>query len=297
MGSCFSCRRQKPKPVPVNNPDWKDSTPTWKEFSSTNGQVVARDGREIWMIRLEKKSDQTVIFIHGGGGRAEQWHHQIQAFDKKGDINIIAVDMLGHGRGSKPLDGSSYRAEQMIADLDHIIKTYATSQTIVVGHSIGSSYAMHLAANQNPQITRVVLLGTGFTFPAQKHPIWKLSPALLEFIRPIISKASKKTFFHPSMSEEFVLAQARVADQNPFFVMKPLITGVRWPETNTLKKITQPTLILQGDGDKIFNDAHLLPKHISHCQLKVFDKCGHNLMLEQPEHVSQAISEFISSKI
>ena len=45
------------------------------------------------------------VFLHGFGGNARQWRHQLQHFS---DTNrVIALDMRGHGFSDQPADGST----------------------------------------------------------------------------------------------------------------------------------------------------------------------------------------------
>ena len=38
---------------------------------------------------------RTIVFIHGFGGQAEQWHYQLQKFSLEN--RVIALDLRGHG--------------------------------------------------------------------------------------------------------------------------------------------------------------------------------------------------------
>jgi pimeloyl-ACP methyl ester carboxylesterase len=43
---------------------------------------------------------RTLVFIHGFGGQARQWKHQVEAFGLH--HRVIAPDLRGHGLSDKP---------------------------------------------------------------------------------------------------------------------------------------------------------------------------------------------------
>jgi pimeloyl-ACP methyl ester carboxylesterase len=47
-----------------------------------------------------ERPQRTIVFIHGFGGKAEQWQYQMQKFAM--DNRVIALDLRGHGLSDKP---------------------------------------------------------------------------------------------------------------------------------------------------------------------------------------------------
>jgi len=239
---------------------------------------------------------QLFFFIHGAGGRSEQWFEQIKFLQEK-KINVIVPDLLGHGRSSKPVGDSLYTTLAYLYDLEHIIQKYQTARTIVVGHSMGSVLAIHLVASQRVKVDSIVLLGTGYAAPTGLvSPIWKCPLCGLAMLRPLLSRASRKLLFHQSVSESFLNKEQQITNQNPFHVMKPLAKGLDWPSNSIITSISVPSLIIQGDTDLIFKDADALAKHLPGTQFRVVEKAGHNLMMEQPALISQLIWEFVKTR-
>ena len=67
--------------------------------------------------------------------------------------------------------------------------------------------------------------------------------------------------------------------------------------TNQLGKVTVPTLIICGAGDKLMplKFSELLQTGITNSQLHVLDKTGHMVMLEQPDAVADLLKQFIDN--
>src|SRR5574338_937342 len=61
---------------------------------------------------------RTIVFIHGFGGQAEQWHYQLQKFSLEN--RVIALDLRGHGLSDQPSTG--YDRACMVEDLEHALE-------------------------------------------------------------------------------------------------------------------------------------------------------------------------------
>ena len=49
------------------------------------------------------RPQRTFVFLHGFGGQANQWTHQLQEFSLEN--RVIALDLRGHGLSDKPTSG------------------------------------------------------------------------------------------------------------------------------------------------------------------------------------------------
>jgi pimeloyl-ACP methyl ester carboxylesterase len=91
----------------------------------------------------------TVFFIHGAGGRAEQWLELIKLFMHEcPHYHLVALDLAGHGRSWKPAAETDtgtdtvYTTASFVADVIAVFDQYCTDTNIIVGHSMGSTIAM-----------------------------------------------------------------------------------------------------------------------------------------------------------
>eukprot|EP00457_Paulinella_chromatophora_P007911 gb/GEZN01007937.1/.p1 GENE.gb/GEZN01007937.1/~~gb/GEZN01007937.1/.p1 ORF type:complete len:383 (-),score=39.53 gb/GEZN01007937.1/:282-1430(-) len=317
----------------VNSP-WEDASPAWTELSKTHGFVFKRavrnNERALWVVHkvlsrpgrtpdkgiTNDPSYRAILFlIHGGGGRAEQWHGVLSALEERilatqpglegklAAVEVVAVELLGHGRSAKPVDPDAYHLLQHVRDVEalmeaHIPKAQARAEAAgqkqlvvaVLGHSVGSAIGIHIAARKKVPLHHLTLLGTGSHEELAKR-VWRLPLCLLDKLRPIFARASKALFFHPSTPEEYIQTEARVTDQNPFHVMKYLLRniGKNWPCQMALDKVTVPTLVLQGEGDLIFQRGAEYAKGIKGCQIVVMPKGGHNFMMRQGDRIVELL--------
>jgi len=74
-----------------------------------------------------------ILFLHGFPSSSYDWRYQIQYFSQKG-YGIIAPDLLGYGKTSKPLDIQAYRVKPMIEDIVEILRYEGIESVIGIGH-------------------------------------------------------------------------------------------------------------------------------------------------------------------
>ena len=109
-----------------------------------------------------------VVLLHGLGGFAASWRHNISALADR--ATVYALDLPGFGRSAKPRAdyGLAYFARALHGFLDAI----GVSQASLVGHSLGGAVAVTYALTHPTRVERLALLGSvvpGFTW----HVTWR----------------------------------------------------------------------------------------------------------------------------
>src|SRR5437762_12552192 len=74
-----------------------------------------------------------VVLVHGLGGFAESWRHNIPVLAKV--ATVFAVDLPGFGRSSKP--PARYRLADTARVLHAFVQAMGLGRVAVVGHSLG----------------------------------------------------------------------------------------------------------------------------------------------------------------
>ena len=75
-----------------------------------------------------------------------------------------------------------------------------------------------------------------------------------------------------------------------------LIAMKNWSGLENLKNIKNPTLIIWGDQDKVynFNQVDTLNKNIPNSELKIIEGCSHNVHLEKPDEFNKVVKYFLA---
>lgn len=109
-------------------------------------------------IRYAKRGEgaNTVIFIHGFGGDADNWLFNIDAPAKA--ASVYALDLPGHGESVKTL------ADPSLAGLAKTVAVFMDALKIdsahFVGHSLGGAIAMRLALDAPKRVKSLTLIGS-----------------------------------------------------------------------------------------------------------------------------------------
>lgn len=253
-----------------------------------------REGRRLALYSISSNSDINLFFIHGAGGRADQWINQIDHFKDK--YKVTAFDLLGHGRSPKPKNGYGFNA--LLADVVAVFEHHKGRKNIIIGHSYGVAFALHLAALKPDDIQKLVLIGANAPRPSTMSGIWKLPAFVLEWMRPIFSNGFVKGAFHPETNQEFIKKEQSISDKNPMYMMKQLINGIKESPELNICEIKIPTLVINGKADGLtpVSGAKELVTLLPNAEMIVVEKASHLVMMEQPETVNEIISNFITHK-
>lgn len=262
--------------------------------------VELRPGRNYYVLRSSAESSITLFFIHGAGGRTEQWREQIKFFQNK--FNLVAFDFLGLGKSDKPKPTSSnpdiYSFAEFSKDLQIIFNHYHTKENIILGHSYGGTIASNLALHNPDTIQKLVLSSPMPLLPKSKlSKLFDLPPFVLNLLQPYLTKLFMRLAYHANSDPELVAYETAAANRNPMYVIKAVAKAIQEIPPLNLKKILQPTLILLSKEDDVVPAQKSLEyyQQLPHVEFKYISNAKHMSILEQPDSVNQTIATFIAS--
>lgn len=213
------------------------------------------------------------------------------------------LDLLGFGFTDRPAD-VPFTPDAIKTHLYYTWKTLIGEPVVLVGASMGGAAAIDFALTYPDAVKQLVLLDSaGFAKgpDISKFMLPGLGYLAAEFLRRpgVRRKVSLQAYADPS----FVTADAELCAALH-------LTLPRWRDaiiaftksggynflSNQIAQITQPTLILWGDSDRILGtaDAEKFKAAIAHSQLVWVPNCGHVPHLEKPEITAEAILSFIN---
>ncbi|MGH7277805.1 MAG: alpha/beta fold hydrolase, partial [Candidatus Rokuibacteriota bacterium] len=105
-----------------------------------------------------------VVLIHGLGGFAESWRHNMAALASR--ATVYALDLPGFGRSAKPR-GGGYGLQYFARAVHGFLDAVGVAQASLVGHSLGGAVALTYALMHPLRIERLALIGAlvpGFAF-------------------------------------------------------------------------------------------------------------------------------------
>lgn len=221
-------------------------------------------------------AERTLLFIHGFGGFAMQWEHQLAALADK--YRVVAVDVRGHGLSDRPQAG--YTIDDLVCDIERLVDALnLPPQFIILGHSFGGAIATTYAVKHPERIERMIVVSTSVDFV--------LSPLLrLAFQLPVSIAEPIRARFPRNLAA-------------PAFVLKAMFHQAlsKWDGHNYFPRVSVPTLVIIGHRDLVFKQSaydavsDLIPK----AQVAKIPVSAHLVMLERPDAVNRAITRFIGT--
>ena len=220
---------------------------------------------------------RTFVFIHGFGGKAEQWQHQMQRFAVEN--RVIALDLRGHGLSDAP--GKGYDMPQIIKDVESaLVLLRVKGKIVLVGHSFGGAIVTEYAVKHPDRVERLIMIATAGEFKLQ--PILKLALSLPVWLLKIVEPFTKRWLFAPPHALKSFYAN----------------NMAKWNGWELFKSLKVPTLVIRGHRDIVFEQPlfEKVAGSIPDAEDADIGVSGHMVMLERRDAVDRALERFLSGQ-
>ncbi|MFP4253559.1 MAG: alpha/beta fold hydrolase [Halothece sp.] len=242
------------------------------------------------------KGEIPILLLHGFDSSLMEFR---RLFPKLTPITeTFAVDFFGFGLTDRPLD-IPVTPENIKAHLHGFWQQLIKRPMILIGASMGGAVAIDFALTYPEIVHKLVLLDSaGFAGgPAMGKlmipPLDRLATGFLRNVK-VRQKISENAYYDRRFASEDALYCSMLHLAHPNW-SKALISFTKSGGYNFLSsrisQITQPTLIIWGEEDKILGtkDATKFEKTIPNSKLVWIPESGHVPHLEKPDLTAEAI--------
>ena len=277
------------------------------------GTVTTKDGAEIFFKNWGPKDAQPVVFHHGWPLSSDDWDNQMLFFLANG-YRVVAHDRRGHGRSSHIDTG--HDMDHYASDAAAVAEHLDLRNAVHVGHSTGGGeVARYVAKYGQPQgrVAKAVLLSAvpPLMVKTANNPGGTPMEVFDGFRRALAENRAQ--FFLDVPAGPFYGFNRPGAKASPGTIQNWWRQGMmgsalahyqgiqafsETDQTDDLKAIAVPTLVLQGDDDQVVpcKAASLLQaKLLQHATLKVYPGYPHGLMTTHAAQINADILAFIRS--
>ena len=230
------------------------------------GSITTKDGVEIFYKDWGPKDAQPIVFHHGWPLSSDDWDAQLLYFLGKG-YRVVAHDRRGHGRSSQVSDG--HDMDHYAADASAVCEHLDLKNAVHIGHSTGGGeVARYVARYGQPQgrVAKAVLVSAVPPLMVKTKDNPGGTPIeVFDGFRAALA-ANRAQFYLDVASGPFYgfnrpnakVSQAVIQNwwrQGMIGGAKAHYEGIKafseTDQTEDLKAITVPTLVLQGDDDQV----------------------------------------------
>jgi 2-succinyl-6-hydroxy-2,4-cyclohexadiene-1-carboxylate synthase len=244
-----------------------------------------------------------VAFLHGFTGSTKTWEEVITYLPNS--VEILAIDLIGHGETASPVDPARYYVEQQIEDLNELFLQLNWTDFALVGYSMGGRLA--LAYAEKYSVSQLILESSSPGLEDEEARaerkkadevianklIVEDHESFVDFWESIALFDSQK-----SLSAEkcqFIrnerLAQSKIGLSNSLIGFS---TGVQFSYWGKLAQLDLPILLLTGELDKKFCEiAKQMQKNLPNAEWIEVKDAGHAIHVEKPEIFATIIKEVI----
>jgi 2-succinyl-6-hydroxy-2,4-cyclohexadiene-1-carboxylate synthase len=247
-----------------------------------------------------------LVLLHGFTGSAASWTSV--SSELASDHRVIAIDLIGHGASSSPVDPSRYEFDQALHDLAEVTAQLGVTHAAWLGYSLGGRLALGMALDYPNRVSSLALVSAtagihdeherhqraeadgvmarrieeagieAFVADWERLPIWESQRALPDEV----SRAQR----------DIRLGHSAVGLANS---LQGMGQGAQPSYWDRLGDIEVPVLLMAGALDrKYVGIAGQMGVRIVDATLSVVPDAGHAVHLERPREFVDDVRAFLA---
>ena len=206
-----------------------------------------------------------VVLVHGITASTDWWQPTVAELEEDHDVHVVRLP--------------GYRYREAASWLGDWLERERLEGATLVGHSMGGTVALALAAERPKLVGRLALIAPAGIFSTQ---------ARRELLLPLVRSIGRS----PRRLPRLVQDAFRVGPVRLWHVASDLLSS---DIAATLHHVEAPTLIVWGADDRLLPPTlgAIFSAEIKDSRLVVLDRCGHVPMVEAPDSLHEELRRFL----
>ncbi|GAA0153248.1 serine protease [Lithospermum erythrorhizon] len=261
-----------------------------------------------WVPRTRKPTRPNVLLIHGFGANPTwQWLSTVRSLAPHFNIYVPELVFFGDSFTTRPERTEAFQAECV----KQVMEMNSVDRVMVVGLSYGGFVAYSMASQFKELVERVVICCSGVALEDKDlreglFPVREVEEAanmLVPRSKEKLKELFGYTFVKPPkvlpscFLDDFIYEMSAQYAEEKRDLLRSIANGRKLSE---LPKISQPTLIIWGDQDKIFplQLAYRLKSHLGEiAQVTTIKETGHACIYEKSKEFHKHLKSFLLKPI
>lgn len=201
------------------------------------------DGREVHYVAVGQ--GQPVVLLHGLGGRADNWVHQLQFLSKT--HQAIAIDLPGHGRS----EGRDVCFLDYWRTIEALLDHLGLEEATLCGLSKGSRAGLMLAARRPSRVSSMIVINAFTHLEAEDaarrkdlYDLLTLPDGGASWAEALLDLMGVRA--HPAIVRGF---RRSLRDIEPAHIRARFLEMLAFDQRTELAEVACPTLVIRGQRD------------------------------------------------
>ena len=278
----------------------------------SEGQTVSLSPSKTLRYHLHswgRKGAQPVLLLHGFTGHGGSWAEAGQTFAEAG-FDVLAPDLLGHGRSPHPRESTRYAMAHAAADLNLLLDESSIDAVHLAGYSMGGRLALFYALSYPKRVRTLCLVSAspGIAPAIERDERRDRDNALadqierdgiaafVDYWESLQMWDSQRRNLSVEQRRQLRAQRLRNRPEGLANSLRGMGTGAQPALRDELPSLPVPTLLIVGAEDEKFVAVNrLMAESIPKVHQVIFPGVGHAVQLERPREFTCTVLEFWQS--